>query len=184
MKETDDIHEWDHEFYLHTVRARDDLLLNDAMRVFEMWEGQKPSRVERYTRRKNGKPEKIHGPHAKVDHETKAAVMGALSPKDLEAVGSKNPDVYIKSKGDEDDDDLIVIVKPSTQARNEGRGRKHITNVHARNVLGENYRDKLNVLKLTTTDEPDLFVLTIIIMENGNIYRFVQHQIEDSILRD
>lgn len=184
MDETDDIHEWNHEFYRHTVRARDDLLPDDAVRVIEIWEGQKPSRVERYTRKKNGTPEKVRGPHVEVDHETKDAVMGALSPDDLKAVGSKNPDVYIKSKGNKEDDDLIVIVKPSTQAKNEGRGRKRITNVHARNVLGENYRDKLNVLKLTTTGEPDIWVLTVIIMANGNIYHFVQHQIEDSILRD
>lgn len=85
MNETDDTYEWHHELYWHTVRARDDLLPDDAVRVFEMWEGQKPGRIQRYTRKKNEKAEKVRGPHAEVDHETKDAVMGALSPDDLGA---------------------------------------------------------------------------------------------------
>jgi len=166
-------------------RGRDDLLLDDAVRIFEVWEGQKASRIERRSRKKKpGKAVKIRGPHADVDHETKKAVMDALSHEDLKAVGSDNPDIYIKSTGGDKDDDLVVIVRPSTHAKTVGEGRKHITNVHAREVLGESYREKLNVLKLTSRSEPEVWVLTVDLMENETVFAFVQHQVENSIFGD
>ena len=184
MSEMDEEYDWDFEQYWDAGQIRDDLLLCDAVRILEMWEGQKVSRIERRSRKKQGKPEKVRGPHAVVDHETKDAVKEALSSEDFKAVGSDNPDIYIKSKGNGEDDDLIVVVRPATHANSVGRGKKHVTNIHARDILGDDYRDKLNVLKLTTQSEPDVWILTVITMANERTFVFVQHQVEDSILRD
>jgi len=165
-------------------RASDDLLLGDAIRILQALSGQKVSRIERRTKRRGHKSEHVPGPHAEVDHETKDAVKKALSKDDFKKVGSDNPDIYIKSKGNGDDDDLIVLTRPATHANTIGKSKKHITNIHARDVLGPDYRDKVNVLKLTTSIEPIVFVFTLFIMVNGQVYVLVQRQVDDSILSD
>lgn len=175
-----DDEDWNVERVWEEQGIRDDLPLDDAVRILEMWTGEKATRVKRHAKRLGHKSEPVRGPHAEVTHETKKTVMDALSDDDLKSVGSKNPDVYIKSSGKSEDDDLIVIVRPTTQAKNEGRGKKHITNVHARDILGEDYRDKINVLKLTTINDPIVFVLTEIEMSDGRIFHFIQRQVEDN----
>lgn len=79
-----------------------------------------------------------------VTHQTKGAVMAAISPADLKAVGCKNPDVWVVSKND----DRIVITPSKTALKNGAyNNSKHVTEVSAASVLGDDWQKKLNPLK-------------------------------------
>ncbi|GLQ95151.1 hypothetical protein [Dyella acidisoli] len=118
-----DMSSMDFEEYWYNEVGPNDLPVEDFVRVVEMWSGEKAKRVERYAKRKGGKPERVSGPHAEVSHETKDTIMGAITPDDLKEVGCDNPDVYVNAR----DDDRIVLVRSRAHAQSNGRSRKHVT---------------------------------------------------------
>ena len=81
-----------------------------------------------------------------VTHETKNAVMGRISEDDLKAVGCKNPDIYVNGKKD----DRIVLTRPQTLRNEKGKSKKHVTNVMASEIFGDEWPERLNVMKLQT----------------------------------
>jgi hypothetical protein len=82
---------------------------------------------------------------AKVTHETKKKVLAAIPKKDLEELGCRNPDIAVVSK----EDDRIVIC-PSKTARGSESVKKSrvVTNVKASEVLGDDWKSKIPVMKL------------------------------------
>ena len=78
-----------------------------------------------------------------VTHDTKNAVKAAISPEDLRAVGCDNPDVHVVSKRD----DRIVLTTPATLRKTTGKSKKQVTNIHARDVFGDDWADHLPILK-------------------------------------
>jgi len=83
------------------------------------------------------------GAWVKVTHETKDAVKAAITPDDLKAVGCDNPDIHVFSKRD----DRIVLTTPATLRRTTGKSKRHITNVHARDIFGDDWAERLPVFK-------------------------------------
>jgi hypothetical protein len=81
-----------------------------------------------------------------VTHETKNAVMARISEDDLVTVGCKNPDIYVNGKKD----DRIVLTRPRTYRNEKGKSKKHITDVKASEIFGDEWPDHLNILKLQT----------------------------------
>lgn len=81
-----------------------------------------------------------------VTHETKGAVMARISEDHLNAVGCKNPDIYVNGKRD----DRIVLTRPRTYRNEKGKSKKHITDIKASEIFGDEWPDRLNVLKLQT----------------------------------
>jgi len=81
-----------------------------------------------------------------VTHETKDAVMARVSEEDLKVVGCKNPDIYVNGKKD----DRIVLTRPRTYRNEKGKSKKRITDIRASEIFGEEWPDRLNVLKLQT----------------------------------
>lgn len=79
-----------------------------------------------------------------VTHKTKDAVMAHVSKEDLKAVGCDNPDIYVNGPKD----DKIVLTRSRANRNNEGKSKKHVTNIRASEIFGGNWREHLNVLKL------------------------------------
>lgn len=84
----------------------------------------------------------ILGLIAKMTHEVKNKVKQGLTSDDYKSVGVNNPDIWVVSKTD----DHIVLTRPKSM----GKGKKHITNVKASDLLGPNWPKKINVLSLLT----------------------------------
>lgn len=90
---------------------------------------------------------------AKMTHETKNKVKQGLTPEDYKSVGVNNPDIWVVSKTD----DHIVLTRPKSM----GKGKKHITNAKASNLLGPDWLKKINVLSLLTNTKIRHLVLDI-----------------------
>lgn len=61
---------------------------------------------------------------------------------DYKKVGADNPDIWVNSKKD----DRIVLTRPKTM----GKGKKHVTKVRASELLGPDWRSKINAISFLT----------------------------------
>lgn len=90
---------------------------------------------------------------ATMTHETKAKVKKGLAPGDYKKVGADNPDIWVVSKKD----DRIVLTRP----KSKGKGKKYVTDVRAKDLLGSDWRDQINALSFLTNTRLRELVLDI-----------------------
>ena len=78
-----------------------------------------------------------------VTHQTKATVMSQMNSNDLRMVGCENPDIYVHKKND----DRIVLTRPQSLRNTVAKSKKHITSIRASDLFGNDWLEKLNILK-------------------------------------
>lgn len=78
-----------------------------------------------------------------VTHAAKKKILDEMSPDDFAAVGCKNPDIWVVGHSNSQ----VILTRPKTI----GKGKKHITDVMAAKVLGDDWKKHINPLKMVTT---------------------------------
>ncbi|MDR6398521.1 hypothetical protein [Herbaspirillum seropedicae] len=82
-----------------------------------------------------------------VTHETTIKVKPKIPKADLNALGCRNPDIWVVSKTD---DTIVLTPSKSAIKSKQYRKTKHVTEMSAKEILGEDWLSKINPLKLHT----------------------------------